>query len=225
MPRPKSLDEATIAAAVLAILDRNGLPALSMRSVADELGIGTMSLYRYVADREQLERCVVEHVVSGVNLELPRGAKWPERVAILLERARATCAAHPAVVPLALLHRHRCVGTARWAEVLLGVLSEAGFKGAARVFAFRSLLSYFAGALQTEHLGPLSGPGTAALAELPREAFPLLGETARDAQRIDPEDEFRSGLAFLIRGLEQAATTAPTRSARGTPARRARSRG
>jgi hypothetical protein len=48
MPRPRSLSHDRIAAAALAVIDRRGLAALSMRTVAAELGMGTMSLYRYV---------------------------------------------------------------------------------------------------------------------------------------------------------------------------------
>jgi hypothetical protein len=57
------------------------------------------------------------------------------------------------------------------------------------------------GAIQVEHLGPLSGPGTAALAALPRDRFPHLADAASHAVGIPPEEEFRRGLALLLRGL------------------------
>ena len=85
---------------------------------------------------------------------------------------------------------------------MLGVLTEAGFSGAARVIAFRSVLSYLVGMLQVEHLGPLAGTGTRALAQLPEAVYPLLVETARQAQKIEPDSEFRLGLAIVLRGLQ-----------------------
>src|SRR6266542_4940063 len=59
MPRPRSLTLPQIAAAALAVLERDGLAALSMRTVAVELDVGTMSLYRYVDSKEQVEELVV----------------------------------------------------------------------------------------------------------------------------------------------------------------------
>jgi AcrR family transcriptional regulator len=201
MARPRSLTDARIAAAVLAVVDRDGLAALSMRAVAHELGFGTMSLYRYVTGREDLERRVVDAVLGTVNLALPPDTSWSERVTLLIERVRDAVSAHPSVVPLVVTHRHASVGVFRWAETVLGVLTEAGFGGERRVIAFRALLSYVTGVLQYQQLGPLSGHGTEALAALPDAAFPLLTETARQARQIEPDDEFHGGLALVLRGL------------------------
>ncbi|WP_437654383.1 TetR/AcrR family transcriptional regulator [Sorangium sp. So ce1182] len=201
MPRPRSLSPPDIAAAALAIIDREGLAALSMRAVAGELGMSTMALYRYVNDREQLERLVVDLVLSAVDVEVPARAAWSKRVTVLVERVRDAVRAHPSVVPLTLTHRHSSEGVRRFGEALLGVLTEAGFAGAQRVIAFRSLISYVIGALQAEHLGPLSGHGTTQLAELSEADYPFLSATARDAQRVPPDQEFFGGLAILLRGL------------------------
>jgi AcrR family transcriptional regulator len=200
VPRPRSLSPAAIAAAALAVLDRGGPGALSMRAVASELRMGTMSLYRYVDDREQVERLVVEHVLEPVDLALPAGV-WTDRIAALAGRVRAAVDEHPAVVPLLLAHRHESVASLRWGEVVLGELTAAGFTGAERVIAFRAVLSYLTGALGAEHLGPLSGPGTAAIARLPRAEFPLLAETAATAREVSADAEFRGGLALLLDGL------------------------
>ncbi|WP_436616598.1 TetR/AcrR family transcriptional regulator [Sorangium sp. So ce1024] len=201
MPRPRSLSHPGIAAAALAVIDREGLAALSMRAVASELGMSTMALYRYVDDREQLERLVVDLVLSAVDVDVPARGSWSERVTILVERVRDAIRAHPSVVPLTLAHRHSSEGVRRFGEALLAVLTEAGFAGAQRVIAFRSLLSYVIGALQAEHLGPLSGAGTERLAELSEADYPFLSATARDARHVPPDQEFFGGLALLLRGL------------------------
>ncbi|HEU4424458.1 MAG TPA: TetR/AcrR family transcriptional regulator C-terminal domain-containing protein [Pilimelia sp.] len=203
MPRPRSLTHGQIAAAALAVIDRSGLAALSMRTVAAELGMGTMSLYRYVTDREQLERLVVDLVLCTVDLTPVNDAPWPEQVTLVVDRIRAAVSAHPAVVPLFLTHRHTSTSVMRCGEVLLRVLTEAGFTGADRVIAFRTLLSYLVGALTTEHLGPLSGPGTAVLAQLPRADYPHLAETAGIARGISADDEFHGGLATILSGLRR----------------------
>nr|MDT0662195.1 TetR/AcrR family transcriptional regulator C-terminal domain-containing protein [Micromonospora sp. DSM 115978] len=206
MPRPRSLTPDAIAAAALTVLDRDGLAALSMRVVAAELGMGTMSLYRYLDDRAELERLVVDHILTSVDLATPLTDRWDRRLATLCRRVRDAVAAHPAVIPLMLTHRHACVGTLHWGEAMMTVLAGAGFTDERRVIAFRALLAYVIGALQSDRLGPLSGAGTAALARLPRHQFPLLAETAGRAGRITPAEEFRRGLDLVLAGLAHTAT-------------------
>lgn len=201
MPRPRSLTLDGIAAAALAVIDRNGLGALTMRAVAGELGTGVMSLYRYVDDREQLERLVVDLVLRAVDLDLPPGAPWDEAVVALAERVRLAVGAHAAVVPLLVAHRHSVEGSRRFGETMLGQLTRGGFSGEQRVIAFRVLLSYVLGALQYQHLGPISGAGTEVLTRLPLAEYPLLSETARDARNLSPGEEFRQGLNVILRGL------------------------
>lgn len=201
MPRQRSLTRAQIAAAALEIVDTDGLESLSMRTVARKLGIGAMSLYRYVADRDELEAMVVDLVLEAVDLRPPTGSAR-HRIAVLAQRVREAAVRHPAVVPLVLAHRHRVPAALRWGEVVLGVLADAGCAGKRRVYAFRALLAYTFGALEVQHYSALSGPGTRALAELPADEFPRLSETAAAARGIGAGDEFRHGLEILLRGLQ-----------------------
>jgi hypothetical protein len=71
-----------------------------------------------------------------------------------LPRPRNSPAAHPAVVPLLLIHRQSSPGVRRIGEALLGILADAGIDGERRVIAFRALLSYLVGALSAQQLGP-----------------------------------------------------------------------
>ncbi|MFF7765168.1 TetR/AcrR family transcriptional regulator [Streptomyces massasporeus] len=202
MPRPRSLSQARLASAALAVIDRDGLAGLSMRSVAKELDMSTMALYRYVDDREELEGLVVDLVLETVDTEAPGpGGHWHDRIEVLVRRLRDAVAAHPEIVPLTVTHRHRSLAGLRWSESVLGVLTEAGFDGTQRVVALRGLLGYVIGTIQLEHLGPLSGEGTVAIAELPPDAFPYMTETARDARKVSADREFLGGLALLLRGL------------------------
>ncbi|MFJ7335470.1 TetR/AcrR family transcriptional regulator [Streptomyces sp. NPDC101110] len=203
MPRPRSLTQNQLASAALTVIDRDGLAGLSMRAVAKELGMSTMGLYRYVADREELERLVVELVLCAVDVEPPGpDTSWRERVEVMARRLRDAVGAHPAMVPLTISHRHHSHGVLRWSESMLGVLAEAGVEGERRVVALRGLLSYVIGAIQLEHLGALSGSGTVAITELPAADFPHLTETARHARDIDADQEFLGGLAMLLDGLD-----------------------
>ncbi|MFD6415544.1 TetR/AcrR family transcriptional regulator [Streptomyces sp. NPDC060194] len=203
MPRPRSLSPDRLAAAALAVLDRDGLTGLSMRTVAKELGMSTMALYRYVDGREELEGMVVELVLSSVDTTPPAdpSAPWRERIAVMLGRMRDAVGRHPAVIPLTPAHRHSAPTILRWSETVLALLAEAGYEGERRVVALRALVGYLIGAIQLEHQGPLSGAGTVELGELPRDSFPLLADTARHARRVPADREFFGGLDILLRGL------------------------
>ncbi|MGW7379093.1 TetR/AcrR family transcriptional regulator C-terminal domain-containing protein [Streptomyces sp. NPDC054794] len=119
----------------------------------------------------------------------------------MARRLRDAVGAHPAVVPLTITHRHRSLAGLRWSETVLAILTAAGIEGERRVIALRGLLSYVIGAIQLEHLGALSGPGTVAIASLPREEFPYMSETARHARKVGADREFLGGLAMLLDGL------------------------
>ncbi len=179
------------------VLDRDGLDALTMRAVATELGMATMSLYRYVTDKDELETLVVDHVLSGVDPAVPPG-DWRERITELVSRMRAEVLAHPAAVPLLVRHRHAVPSSLALIEAALAILTEAGFTGEPRVIAQRTIVAYLFGMLQNEHYGPLSGGGTAVMAA--QERFPLLAETAAQARQVDAE--FHKGLEVVLRGLE-----------------------
>ncbi|WP_052852484.1 TetR/AcrR family transcriptional regulator [Streptomyces avicenniae] len=208
MPRPRSLTPAQLADAALAVLDQDGPAGLTMRAVADRLGMSTMALYRYVAGRAELERLVVDRVLRDIDVT-PPPAPWDRQVAALMERARAAVAEHPATVPLLVAHRHGAAGVWRWSEAVLTALTAAGLDGTRRVVALRALTAYLIGALQNNRLGPLAGPGTEALAALPPDDHPLLAATAADAGGLAADDEFRGGLDLLLGGLRAEADGAP----------------
>ncbi|WP_280392661.1 TetR/AcrR family transcriptional regulator [Nocardia brasiliensis] len=201
MPRPRSLTTADLANAALAVLDRDGLAALTMRAVAKELGVATMALYRYVADREALEVLVVDHIYAAIDTTSPPAAPWQEALTALLDRVRAAVAHHPETVPLVLRHRQSSPASLRVIEAMLAVLTRAGFTGPDRVIAQRTLVAFLLGALQNEHYAALSGRGTATMAALDPETFPLLADTATQARTVTPDDEYRTGLRIVLRGL------------------------
>ncbi|WP_225725582.1 MULTISPECIES: TetR/AcrR family transcriptional regulator C-terminal domain-containing protein [unclassified Nocardia] len=200
MPRPKTLTDAALADAALAVIDASGLSALTMRAVAQRLGMATMSLYRYVPDRDALEVLVVDRVFGAVDPVPPNESDWRIKIFTLLDRMRAAVSEHSEVIPLLLRHRQAAAST-RTIEAMLAVLTEAGFTGRERVIAQRTLIAFLLGHLNNEHYAALSGPGTAALASLPAADYPHLTETAAFARTIAPVDEFRAGAEIVLRGL------------------------
>jgi AcrR family transcriptional regulator len=206
VPRPRSLTSDDIGRAALAVVDRDGLAGLSMRAVAGELGMGAMSLYRYVADREEVEGLVVHEVTRTIDASVSSRAAWPTRITTIAVRIRDAVAGHPEVVPLVLTRRHTTLASLACGEAMLAALGDAGLTGRRRTIAFRTVLAYVLGAVQAEHLGALSGEGTVAMAALDPDEYPNLTDAAHHARTITADAEFRGGLAIVLRGL--ASTTA-----------------
>ena len=80
-PRERALSREAIAAAALAIVDAEGLDAMTMRRVAQELGTGAASLYAHVAGKEELLELVVERVIGEVEIpDEPDPEHWQEQL-------------------------------------------------------------------------------------------------------------------------------------------------
>jgi AcrR family transcriptional regulator len=190
-----------IAAAALAVIERDGLPALSMRTVAATLGVGAMSLYRYVDSREELEREVVALVFGRIDARVPARSSWRRRITVLLERARAGMQEHPSIIPLLVTRAGTSPGLMQWAEAMLVALADGGFAGKERAIAFRTLLAFAIGAVQYEHFGPVA-QRVDALPDVSPDDYPVLADTLSRAASISGEDVFRRGLRAVLRGLE-----------------------
>lgn len=210
MPRPRSLTSEQVAAAALAVLDRDGPGGLTMRAVALHLGVSTMGLYRYVHDRDELEGLIVELVLGTVDPKPPADGTWQQRTTVMVNRVRVAVGAHPAVVPLTMTHRHSSPAILRWSETVVGILAEHVADPRRRVIALRGLLAYLIGAIQLEHLGPLSGPGTLAIAALDPASLPNMRATGREARGVGPDEEFHGGLALLLKGIGAGADEVPS---------------
>jgi len=206
VPRPRSLSEAEIAHAAIAIIDRAGAGALTMRAVAAELGMATMSIYRYVASRQELEELIAAAIFSEVDIDPPSAASWRDQLTALVVRLREKVKDHPQVVPLGLPHRLTSARGLRLSETVLGILADAGFPPDRRDLANRSLMVYLVGSLQFEHAGQLSAGAAAALADLPRQDYPMLWASAHESPRLTADEEFDQGLTVVLDGVQNLLT-------------------
>jgi TetR/AcrR family tetracycline transcriptional repressor len=89
------LDPDSILRAALALADEKGFAALSMRALADRLGVKAASLYYHVPSREALEQLIVDSIVAPV-IDAGRGcASAPDLVRTVAVTLRATLREHP----------------------------------------------------------------------------------------------------------------------------------
>jgi AcrR family transcriptional regulator len=103
--RTAPLTRDAIFAAALAIIDRDGYAALSMRRLAGDLGVEAMSLYHHVRDKRALLGGVVELSLRAQAPAPPRpGTPWEDVVVAMVLAFRRTLVAHPNVLPLMAAH-------------------------------------------------------------------------------------------------------------------------
>jgi AcrR family transcriptional regulator len=110
-------------AAALALIDREGLEALSMRRLADDLGVGTMSLYHYVDDKEDLSRAVLNVVLGDFHRPAP-DEPWTNMAKAVASGFRASALAHPAAIGLLFRDGRTTSATARWDDVRRGLAAS-----------------------------------------------------------------------------------------------------
>jgi AcrR family transcriptional regulator len=125
-PRSDGLTIERIRAAGLAIVDREGLDAMTMRRLAEDLGTGPASLYRHVANRDELLVEIMDHVLGEIRSP-PRCETWREGVEWLARELRRVLSEHPALTQL--LPGQRLLGpnAMRGRELALRHLLDHGF--------------------------------------------------------------------------------------------------
>ena len=100
MARSTQLTRGEIAIAALRLLDAEGIGAFSVRRVADELGSGTMSLYRHVQDRNDLIVAMADELLDVPLAEATRSGDWQDRVRATAHTARRLAMEHRAAMAI-----------------------------------------------------------------------------------------------------------------------------
>jgi Bacterial regulatory proteins, tetR family/Tetracyclin repressor-like, C-terminal domain len=116
-----------------ALIDEQGPSALSMRRLADHLGVAPNALYTHVRSKADLIDGLIDQVYAGIDLDPDPTNDWPEQLAAISQKVRAQFLAHPAVVPFALQQPGLGPNSLRLGEAIYGVLRPAGFSDEATV--------------------------------------------------------------------------------------------
>jgi AcrR family transcriptional regulator len=203
-----ALTRDSIAAAALDLLDREGLDSLSMRRLADELGVGTMTLYGYFASKDELLDAVMDASIVEAGA-LPRGGSWRERAIELARAIRANLERHPALVQIRLQRPLTRPRQFVWTEAVLAALVESGLPRDEAARAFRTIFTYVFGfvAFSPTAAADESRAGLrAALTSLPPADYPVLASMVDDAVEAAAGDhQFDFGLELLLDGIEARA--------------------
>jgi TetR/AcrR family tetracycline transcriptional repressor len=216
-PRPRRrLDQPRVVRAALDLLDQVGLDGLTMRQLADRLGVQPASLYRHVHDKQEL----LVLLADAVSAEIPLASvepPWQERLGDAARayrrglRVRRDAARLLASTAPAGPHRLRHI------EALLSLLLSAGLAppdAARAAYHFNNFVTEFAAdevrfAAAADALGlsraQLFEEARRRFRSLPPAEFPNVARLADDLAEDDPDALFEFGLQVWLRGLERLA--------------------
>ena len=199
----------------LKLADADGLDTLTIRKLAQDLGVTPMALYWHFRSKEDLLEGVAERVWGEIDVNVDPSAPWPDQLAGLLKSLVSVLRAHPSAPRLVLEHEKRNEAALRATEVTLKVLRDAGFDPRYASEIARSTL--WTGIMlvmsETGWAPELSGEARAEkqrrnhvyLAMLPAATYPRLVQSASYMANCDPDFHYRLGVQLFIAGVKAIA--------------------
>ena len=193
------------------LADRHGVAALSMRKLAQELGVEAMSLYHHVANKEAILDGMIDLVFA--EIELPVGGRdWRTELEGRTRSAREALRRHPWAIGLMDSRTAPGPASLRHHDAVLGCLRRAGFSLTGAAHAFSVLDSYLYGFVLQETSMPFESSGGGmdevadAVMQAMKESYPHLTELIQE-HALRPgyayAEEFRIGLDLVLDGLER----------------------
>ena len=200
---------ARIFATALALLDREGPAALSMRRLGEVLGVEAMSLYHHVPNKAAILDGLFEAVLAELP-PAPPATGWREAVTERALALRTALLAHPSVIPLLAVRPAATEAALTHVEATLAALSRSGFTPDASLTLLSSALALvFGHCLAVAPSGDVTSPSYASLDPA---LFPHVRAAAAALPRHDTRADLVLALASLLEGLEPR--LAPRRAAR-----------
>jgi TetR/AcrR family transcriptional regulator, tetracycline repressor protein len=142
--------EVLLAVVTVVAEKEHGPGALSMRRLADRLGVAPTALYTHVRGKADLIDGLIDQVYAGLTLHLDPATDWTQQLATLSRQIRDHLLAHPAVVPYALQQPGLGPHSLRLGEAVYDILRPAGFSDQATVGTVYALLTYILGFVALE---------------------------------------------------------------------------
>ncbi|WP_338694856.1 TetR/AcrR family transcriptional regulator [Streptomyces sp. Q6] len=204
-PRKPLLSTDRIVDAARALVDAEGLAALSTRRLAAELGVSGPSLYNHFRTKDQILEAVADSVSAQVDLSMfdapadGAGRDWRTALHDWAVSYRAALREHPNIVPVLARGPGRRPAGLRLADAVFGAMVDAGWPPA-QATSIGALMRYF---VMGSAIGSFAGGFVDDETAYDPADYPHLGQAHLLAERQDAVDEraFETGLAALLDGL------------------------
>jgi AcrR family transcriptional regulator len=212
--RRPPLDRDLVVRAALDVLDEVGLDGLTMRRLADKLGVKAASLYWHVRNKEELLGLLADAIAAGVREPRP-GMSWREQLETLAWENRRVLLAHRDAARILAGTPPAGANRLRLAEITLRALLKAGLDHRDATYAAILLTDYATGFVAEEamlanaaqsqgvSMDELLAGIRAQFKALPAEEYPSMVTLADDLTDPDADPRFRFGLEVLLDGLER----------------------
>jgi AcrR family transcriptional regulator len=205
-PGEGGLSRERIAAAAMALVDRDGLAALSTRRLGDELGCEAMSIYHHFPSKAHLMDALIDLMLAEARVAMEPQWDWRERLRRAAHGFRAMALKHPAFFPFFAVHRLNTPAGVAYIDGIIGILRDAGFSDREAAIYFRELGYYLTGAALDETAGYARGPSSAEPVsnEVIAARFRNLAAAAPYFAQTHFRATFETGLEILLRGIERS---------------------
>ena len=213
--RPR-LSKRAVTERALELADADGLDALTIRKLAQNLGVTPMALYWHFRSKEDLLEGVAEQVWGEIDVNVDPSAPWWARLQGMLESLVRVLRAHSSAAQLLLEHEKRNEAALRATEITLEILRDAGFDPQHASTIARSALwtgitlvmsePGYHPELPADERAEMQRRSQVELAMLPAAKYPRLVECAAPMTACDdPEFHYRFGIGLFIDGVKAAA--------------------
>ena len=219
-PKRRTLSRELIVETALGIVDAEGLDALSMRRVSQELHTGPASLYAHVGSKEQLVELVLDRAHADLVHPVPDPEHWREQTKDFLRQARDNLIAHNDLSRVALVSNiptlpHQLDS----AETLIALLRAGGMPDQVVAYGVDLLALYLVASAHevSQRNGPDDAPPAHAdaymdgvrsfFASLPADRYPALLSMVGPLTRTVGDERWEFGIDVMLAGLERAAQT------------------
>jgi AcrR family transcriptional regulator len=193
------LTEDQIVEAALSLAGSARLESVSMRALAQQLGVPVMTIYNYVPNKDALYELVLNAVLRSVRVPSPDEGTWEERLKRLERDARFVMGKFPG-----LSFDRRGTGSAegaRLAEGVMSILASAGFDDTAALLAFAALFTFMVGQIDVDiDVTEVGGPLAAAI------------RSVTSVTNLSRDEVFEFGFDAVIEGLKAKLASQPSRA-------------
>ncbi len=217
--RREPISRDAIVAAAIGLLDREGLAALSMRRLGEELGAGAASLYWHVGSKDGLLDLILDEIIGEVEVPDPDPARWQEQLKEAARSQRRVSLRHPYLVRVSIGRIPMGPNALRTTERTLALLRAGGLAPRLAVQGYLLLIDTVNG-FTVDETGVEDG-GTPQLppderqkaadmardyiASLPAGQFPNMTELAGEFAFSDPDERFEILIDIFVDGLARRA--------------------